>query len=146
VRYGTASHALLAQLQRPDPVFGEALRVHYCHQGGRVKALMQTWVADTPAALGKAALQQVVRQVEQELNKLPPPPQQQQQHQQQREEGVGRGAAAGDGGGGGGGGSSRRQRGGGNRGAAQQQEQQQQQQQQQPVVCIDDDDDVVDLT
>jgi hypothetical protein len=140
VRLGTATHALLGQLQRPDPVFGEALRVHYSHQGGRVRALMQAWVRDTPTALGKGALQQVVRQVEQQLDLLPPPAQQQQQQQRQDGEGVGRGA-------GDGGGSSRRQRGGVNRGAGDRGAAQQQQQQQQvPVVVCIDDDDVVDLT
>lgn len=138
VRLGTVQHALLRQLVQPDRVFGEALKVHYSHQGQQVRGLMQQWVKATTAAQGKAALQQAVRAVELQLDKLPPPqPPQQQQQQQQHlyEEGVEGAAAAG-----GGGGSSRRQRGrAGSRG----------QQQQQPVVlCIDDDDDddVVDLT
>lgn len=120
VRLGTITHALLAQLRQPDPVFGEAIRLHYSHQAQRLTDLLQQWVRDTKHH--KAQLQQVVSQVQQELGKLTPPtaePQQQQQPQQ------GRAAAGGQGGRGAG--SSRLQQ------AAQ-------------VEILDDDIDVVDLT
>jgi hypothetical protein len=83
IRLGTATHALLSQLRRPDPVFGEAIRVHYSHQQERVKGLLQQWVREAQSAT-KQQLQEVVKQVQQELSKLPAPvepPQQQQQQQ-----------------------------------------------------------------
>jgi hypothetical protein len=85
VRLGTITHALLAQLCQPDPVFGEAIRLHYSHQRQRLTDLMQQWIRDTKHR--KAELQQAVSQAQQELSRLPSPtaePQQQQQQQQGR--------------------------------------------------------------
>jgi len=82
VRLGTVSHALLPALRSPDAVFREALRVHYSHQGVRVRQLLQQWVRESKQDT-KQPLQLVVKQVEQELSKLPPPPPDPQQQQQQ---------------------------------------------------------------
>lgn len=91
VRLGTASHAILAQLRKPDPVFGEAVEVHYSHQGVRVAALLQQWVGQAHGS-AKTQLQQVVTQVQQELGKLPaPPPVAPPQQQQETDRGAGRG-------------------------------------------------------
>lgn len=101
VRLGTATHAILAQLRHPDPVFGEAIKLHYRHQGARVTALLQQWVKEASGGR-RAQLQQVVTKVEQELGKLPalppvaPPPEQQQEGQDRgaagRREGTSEGA------------------------------------------------------
>jgi hypothetical protein len=85
VRLGTVTHALLAQLRHPDPVFDEALRLHYSHQRQRLTDQLQHWLRDTKHR--KTELQQVVSQAQQELGRLPaqtPQPQQQQQQQQGR--------------------------------------------------------------
>lgn len=91
VRLGTASHAILAQLRHPDPVFGEAIKVHYSHQGARVAALLQQWAGEAHGS-ARTQLQQVVTQVQQELGKLPaPPPVAAPQQQQEQDRGAGRG-------------------------------------------------------
>jgi hypothetical protein len=89
IRLGTATHALLSQLRRPDPVFGEAIRVHYTHQQERVKGLLQLWVREAQSAT-KQQLQEVVKQVQQELSKLPAPVEPPQQQQQQTAQPVSR--------------------------------------------------------
>jgi baculoviral IAP repeat-containing protein 6 len=93
VRLGTASHALLPTLRVPDPVFKEALQVHYSHTGHRVRKLLQQWVHEARGqSQQQQQLKQVVAQVEEQLDRLPPPPAppaeppQQQRQQQQRHE------------------------------------------------------------
>lgn len=123
IRLGTATHAILAQLRKPDPVFGEAVRLHYSHQGERVSALLQQWARETKH--NKSELQTIVKQVQQEIRKLPAlpaePQEQQQQQQEVEPEGVSRPQRSG--------------RSGRGRGR-----------QQQPAEVCDADTDVVDLT
>lgn len=61
LRLHTARHAILGALQRPDPVFKEALRLHYGLRGQAVLGMLQQWVQE--AGDEKAQLQEQANQV-----------------------------------------------------------------------------------
>ena len=61
LRLQTARHAILGALTHPDPVFKEALCVHYGFRGPAVLNMLERWVQDGGSE--KAQLQQLVDQV-----------------------------------------------------------------------------------
>eukprot|EP00878_Enallax_costatus_P030743 GHUV01033525.1.p1 GENE.GHUV01033525.1~~GHUV01033525.1.p1 ORF type:complete len:153 (+),score=26.09 GHUV01033525.1:246-704(+) len=69
LRLQTAKHAILGGLRHPDPVFKEALWVHYGFRGPAVLGMLQKWVQEGGSE--KAQLQEQVEQITVELSKLP---------------------------------------------------------------------------
>lgn len=69
----TARHAILAYLRRPPTPFENALRAHWVLTAPEVKATLNRWVREASKSGKKdvrSQLQQVVKEVEGELDKL----------------------------------------------------------------------------
>lgn len=71
LRVQTARLALLETLRAPDPVFAPALRAHFAHKAGDIRAMLQQWLAE--AGPGRAQLSAYAASIEAELQKLPLP-------------------------------------------------------------------------